>query len=49
MLGGVAANLSSSKFALPEFTAAAEKFYVTEGILPSLLLQTQDRPPKYLS
>jgi hypothetical protein len=49
VLGGVTANMPSSKIILPKFTAVAEKYYVTEGVLPSHLLQTQDRPPKHLT
>jgi hypothetical protein len=48
-LGVSASYILSAKADLPEFAAASVKFYTADGMIPSYLLQTQDRPPKHLS
>jgi hypothetical protein len=46
--GNIASNVPT-KVELPIFTAMTVKFYMADGVSPSSLLQTQDRPPKHLS
>jgi hypothetical protein len=46
---GVSASTIPTKIEIPNFTAIAVKFHRADGVLPSSLFQTQDRPPKHLS
>lgn len=47
-VGSIATGVPA-KIELPEFAVTTVKFTMAEGVLPSILLQTKDRPPKYLS
>ena len=46
---GNVGNADLIAFESPDFASSVQKFSITDGYLPSYLLQTQERPPKHFS
>ena len=48
-MNNASAMLLGTQLASPSFVSSMERFYSSNHVLASHLLQTQDRPPKHLS